>query len=41
MASVLTLDFLKAEAAKGHRKDFEHYMGKVPDAPVQAGDEPA
>lgn len=39
MASVLTLDFLKAEAAKGHRKDFEHYMGKVPDAPAQDGDE--
>jgi predicted DNA-binding ribbon-helix-helix protein len=41
VASVLTLDFLKAQAAKGHRKDFEHYMGKVPDVPVQAGDEPA
>ncbi|HYN60096.1 MAG TPA: toxin-antitoxin system HicB family antitoxin [Rubrivivax sp.] len=39
MASVLTLDFLKAEAAKGHRKDFEHYMGKVPDVPAQDGDE--
>jgi predicted transcriptional regulator len=40
MASVLTLDFLKAEAAKGHRDDFENYMSKVPDAPAQAGDEP-
>jgi predicted transcriptional regulator len=41
MASVLTLDFLKAQAAKGHRKDLERYMGKVPDVPAQAGDEPA
>ncbi len=39
MASVLTLDYLKAEAAKGRRRDFEHYMGKVPDAPAQDGDE--
>lgn len=33
MASVLTLDYLKAEAAKGQRKDFEHYLHCVPDAP--------
>lgn len=39
MASVLTLDFLKAEAAKGKRSDFEHYLNLVPDAPAQAGDE--
>lgn len=39
MASVLTLDFLKSEAAKGKRSDFEHYMGRVPDAPAQDGDE--
>jgi len=39
MASVLTLDFLKAEAAKGKRVDFEHYMSLVPDVAVQAGDE--
>ncbi len=39
MASVLTLDFLKSEAAKGHRRNFEHYMGKVPDVPAQDGDE--
>lgn len=41
MASVLTLDFLKAEAAKGKRSDFDHYLSMVPDAPAQAGDEPA
>jgi len=39
MASVLTLGFLKTQAAKGHRKDFEHAMGKVPDVPAQDGDE--
>ena len=39
MASVLTLDYLKAEAAKGKRKDFERYLSKVPDVPPHAGDE--
>ena len=38
MASVLTLDFLKAEAAKGKRSDFDHYLSRVPDAPAQDGD---
>ena len=40
MASVLTLDFLKSEATKGKRSDFEHYLSMVPDTPAQAGDEP-
>lgn len=39
MASVMTLDFLKAEAKKGKRSDFERYLGAVPDAPAQTGDE--
>lgn len=39
MASVMTLDYLKAQAAQGKRSDFEHYLGQVPDAPAQAGDE--
>jgi predicted transcriptional regulator len=39
MASVLTLDFLKQEAAKGSRADFEHYLSRVPGAPAQSGDE--
>ena len=39
MASVLTLDFLRAEAAKGNRGDFDHYMNLVPDAPASVGDE--
>jgi predicted DNA-binding ribbon-helix-helix protein len=39
MASVLTLDFLKAEAAKGKRSDFDHYLSMVPDVAAQVGDE--
>jgi predicted transcriptional regulator len=41
MASVMTLDYLKAEAAKGsgQRSDFERYLNSVPDAPAQSGDE--
>lgn len=39
MASVLTLDYLKSEAKKGKRSDFEHYLSMVPDVPAQLGDE--
>ena len=39
MASVMTLGYLKAEAAKGKRSDFERYMATVPDAPPLPGDE--
>ncbi|MCB1932942.1 MAG: toxin-antitoxin system HicB family antitoxin [Candidatus Accumulibacter sp.] len=39
MASLMTLDFLRAEAAKGQRRDFERYLGMVPDAPPLPGDE--
>ncbi len=35
MASLLTLDFLKSEAAKGSHSDFADYLSKVPDAPIQ------
>ena len=38
MASVMTLDYLKAEAAKGNRSDFDRYMRLVPDVPAVAGD---
>lgn len=38
MASVLTLDFLKAEAVKGKRSDFDHYLSMVPDVPAQESD---
>ena len=39
MASVLTLDFLKAEAAKGQRSDFERYLRMVPNVVASAGGE--
>ena len=39
MASVLTLDYLRAEAAQGRRADFERYLAAVPDAPPMKGDE--
>ncbi len=38
MASVLTLDYLKAEAAKGKRSDFKKFLKMVPDAPSLKGD---
>ena len=39
MASVLTLDYLNAEASKGRRSDFDYYMAAVPDVPAVPGDE--
>ena len=39
MASVMTLDYLKLEAAKGSRSDFERFMSLVKSAPVVPGDE--
>jgi predicted DNA-binding ribbon-helix-helix protein len=39
MASVLTLDYLKSEAKKGKRSDFEHYLSMVGEVPAQSGDE--
>ena len=39
MASVMTLDYLKLEAAKGSRSDFDRFMNLVPDAPTEPGDE--
>jgi len=41
MASVMTLDYLKAEAAKGNRQDFDRFLAMVPNAPPVAGDEPS
>ncbi len=38
MASVMTLDYLKLEAAKGSRSDFDRFMHLVPTAPSMAGD---
>ena len=39
MASVMTLDYLKLEAAKGSRSDFDQFMNLVPTASIAEGDE--
>jgi predicted transcriptional regulator len=39
MASVMTFDYLKAEAAKGKRNDFKRFLKMVPDKPAKKGDE--
>ena len=36
MASMLTLDYLRQEAAQGRRQDFECYLNAVPDVPDDA-----
>ena len=36
LASMLTLDYLRREAASGRRQDFEHYLNAVPDVPDEA-----
>jgi len=33
LAAVLTLDYLRSEAAHGKRSDFERFMRAVPDVP--------
>lgn len=38
MAAVLTLDYLRSEAAQGRREDFLYLLDQVPDAPPPAGD---
>ncbi len=39
MASFLTLDHLRREAALGSRGDFLRYLNAVPDVPATPGDE--
>ena len=39
LAVVLTMDYLRREAANGRREDFEKYLAAVPDVPPQPGDE--
>ena len=39
MASVMTLDYLRAEAAQGRRDDFLAVLRKVPDVQPMVGDE--
>lgn len=33
LASMLTLDYLRQEAAQGRQQDFERYLNAVPDVP--------
>ena len=39
LAVVLTMDFLRREAAAGRREDFEKYLAASPDVPPIPGDE--
>jgi len=39
MASVMTVDYLKQEAAKGNRSDFDYFLNLVPNEPPVASDE--
>ena len=39
MASVLTIDYLKAESAKGNRTEFDYFLSMVPNNAPLAGDE--
>jgi hypothetical protein len=39
LAVMMTVDYLKREAAAGRREDFEKYLASVPAAPPVAGDE--
>jgi len=39
LAVMMTIDYLKREAASGRREDFEHYLKAVPDTvPQEDGD---
>jgi hypothetical protein len=38
-AVLLTMDYLRREAAAGRREDFEKYLAAVPDAAPVPGDE--
>jgi len=38
MASVLTLDYLRTEAAEGRRADFEQFLSMVSEVPVDEAD---
>ena len=40
MASVMTIDYLKAEAEKGQRSAFEKFLRLVPDRPADENDAP-
>ena len=39
VVSVMTLDYLKSEAAQGIRSNFDQFMNAIPNAPAAQGDE--
>jgi len=39
VAVVLTMDYLRREAAAGRREDFDKYLAAVPNMPPLPGDE--
>lgn len=39
LAVMMTIDYLKREAASGRREDFEHYLKAAPDAAPQEDDD--
>lgn len=39
LAVVMTMDFLRREAAAGRREDFERYLAAVPDVAPAANDQ--
>lgn len=39
LAVIMTVDYMKREAAAGRREDFERYLEAVPDVAPQEGDE--
>ena len=39
LAVVMTMDYLRNEAAAGRREDFEKYLAQVADVSPQPGDE--
>jgi hypothetical protein len=39
LAVVMTMDYLRDEAAAGRREDFERYLAASPDVPPVPGDE--
>jgi hypothetical protein len=39
LAVVMTMDYLRREAAAGRREDFDKYLAAVPGAPPLPGDE--
>ena len=38
LAAIMTMDYLRREAASGRREDFERYLNAVPDVPPPESD---